>query len=273
MTALPNNVQTIESVRPTASVVLVDPATATRWLEWNTNNRKIRKQLMAAYARDMAAGDWQLAGDPIRFAADGTLLDGQHRLYALIAAGVTLPMLVVRGLDPASQAVMDIGGKRFPADALRLRGVPGDTKDIAAIARSVLMYYTRNKPTQAQIVQLAEEDWDGFAEASRLGKTVTNAGLRGGSVFGCAAYLLSQVNPAATEEFMSSLATGVGLEKGSPILHLRNKFMHGAPATARDASSLRHNLAWIFKAWNHWRDGSSIHLLRMASTDAYPVPR
>ncbi len=255
-----------------ASITLVDPKTAADWLESNTNNRRLRKMLVSSYARDMSAGNWQLAGDPIRFAADGTLLDGQHRLQAITESGVTLPMFVIRGLDKDSQAVMDIGGKRNAADALRLRGKDGDVKDIASIARSVLMFETRERPTSPQIVRFCEENYEALRLASEMGREVSAAGLRGGSLFGTAAFLLSIVDQKATEEFMAKLVTGADMSKGHPILALRNRFIQGMPATSRDSSSLRTNLAYIFRAWNYWRDGRTVQQLRVAATDTYPIP-
>jgi len=255
-----------------ASISLVDPLTATDWLEANTNNRRLRKMLVNSYARDMAAGDWQLAGDPIRFATDGTLLDGQHRLAAIVESGVTLPMFVIRGLEKDAQAVMDIGGKRNAADALRLRGKAGDVKDIASIARSVLMFENRERPTSPQIVQFCEDNYAALALASEMGQEIAKAGLRGGSLFGTAAFLLNIVDQEATETFMNLLATGADMGKGHPVLALRNRFIQGMPATSRDQSSLRTNLAYVFRAWNHWRDGRIIQQLRVASTDAYPIP-
>ena len=45
-----------------------------------------------------ATGGVAVNGEPIQIAEDGTLLNGQHRLNAVIESGATVPMLVVRGL-------------------------------------------------------------------------------------------------------------------------------------------------------------------------------
>lgn len=254
------------------SIDMVDSETAEKWLDSNTNNRRLRKSLVNSYARDMRAGNWKLAGDPIRFDGEGTLLDGQHRLKAIVESGVTQSMLVVRGLDKDAQAVMDIGGKRNAADALRLRGKTGDVKDVASIARSVLMFETGERPTSPQIVQFCEDNYDALVLASDSGREVTKAGLRGGSLFGAAAFLLNIVDQAATEEFMNKLVTGADMSRGHPVLALRNRFIQGMPATSRDLTSLRTNLAYVFRAWNHWRDGRSVQQLRVAANDTYPIP-
>lgn len=68
--------------KPEVAWVPIDPATAERWLKANKRNRKLRRGPVLAYARDMAAGNWRLTGEAIKFAPDGTLLDGQHLLGA-----------------------------------------------------------------------------------------------------------------------------------------------------------------------------------------------
>jgi len=126
--------------KPTASVVVIDPDTAARWLARNEANRSLRAAQVAKYAGDMTAGRWQLTGAAIQFATDGRLLDGQHRLAAIIKAGVTVPMLVVRGLPPSAQAYMDTGAKRTVADQLGIAGFK-NSSILAAGARLALAWH------------------------------------------------------------------------------------------------------------------------------------
>src|SRR5437870_5147015 len=75
----------------------VGPELATRWLEGNVHNRKLREDVVARYARDMKAGRWLLTHEPIAFNKNGdTLVDGQHRLWAVVESGATVaPVLTV----------------------------------------------------------------------------------------------------------------------------------------------------------------------------------
>src|SRR5690242_16345038 len=107
---------------PSAVIVTVDPEMAQRWLGNNPSNRNIRENLVDSYARDMAASRWEMTGEPIKFDQKDRLLDGQHRLKAVIKAGVAVQMMVVRGLDPRAQLVMDSGSRRTAADALQMDG-------------------------------------------------------------------------------------------------------------------------------------------------------
>jgi hypothetical protein len=93
----------------TATIVTVTPKLAGEWMESNEKNRHIRDRLVVKYARDMSAGNWSLTGEAIKFDTEGCLVDGQHRLLAVILSGVSLQMLVVCGVERAAQTVMDTG--------------------------------------------------------------------------------------------------------------------------------------------------------------------
>lgn len=108
--------------KPTSSVVVIDPTTARRWLGQNSSNRNLRPLHVSRLARDMKEGRWELTGAPIQFAFDGRLLDGQHRLHAVIEADLSIPFFVVRGLRPEAQMVIDTAIKRSLADQLKLSG-------------------------------------------------------------------------------------------------------------------------------------------------------
>lgn len=120
-------------------ILAINPALAEKLLGHNVNNRGIRRRMVVTYARDMEAGLWRLAGSPIVFAADGTLLDGQHRLLAVIESGCTIEFLVIYGVERAAQPVLDTGAKRSFADVLAMRGHSNNTT-LAAITKQAAMW-------------------------------------------------------------------------------------------------------------------------------------
>lgn len=86
--------------RPYVENVTITPQVAQMMLEHNTHNRNLTESRAQAYARDMASGNWRYTGEGIKFGPDGTLLDGQTRLRAIVLSGVTITMPVWRGIDP-----------------------------------------------------------------------------------------------------------------------------------------------------------------------------
>jgi hypothetical protein len=120
------------------SIETITPKQAEKYLQFNTSNRNLRKSLVSQYARDMTNGKWRLTHQGVAFNCDGTLLDGQHRLKAIVESGVTVQMLVARGVDSKNQLVMDDHAKRSAGDALTLaRGERVTATEVAIVRAAV----------------------------------------------------------------------------------------------------------------------------------------
>ncbi|GAB3659310.1 hypothetical protein GCM10027596_16710 [Nocardioides korecus] len=92
---------------PTVEILDVTPEMAESWLSRNANNRNLRGQVIASYARDVAAGSWVLNGETVKISTAGQLLDGQHRLIAVVEANVMAPMIVVREIPAEVMPTVD----------------------------------------------------------------------------------------------------------------------------------------------------------------------
>ena len=102
----------------------ITPELASEWLTHNyTGQRKLSQNVVGSYAHDIKNGNWDMdCPDPIMFAEDGTLINGQHRLNAIIRAGVPCYMLVGRGYRKDTFAYLDNGFKRNVGDYLGNNG-------------------------------------------------------------------------------------------------------------------------------------------------------
>lgn len=142
---------------------VITPALALLYLERNTKNRSIRKGVVAQYARDMMSGSWRLTHQGIAFAHDGTLLDGQHRLEAIVASGMAIRMMVTRGVAKDAQLNMDDHAKRDAANAINLaRDWSVSPVEVSVIRAAVELQRQQasQKLTKAEIMSLC----DVFAE-------------------------------------------------------------------------------------------------------------
>lgn len=129
------------------STEFITPQAAQEMLAHNTMNRPANKTQVEFYADTMKRGEWELNGETIKFAKDGTLLDGQHRLMAVVKANIPAPFVVVRGLDKEVFKTMDVGKKRTDGDILNVAGVRNGNL-VAAIIRRVAVL----RDTQRQVV-------------------------------------------------------------------------------------------------------------------------
>lgn len=146
-------------------VEFITPEMAMKYLEVNIANRKLSMTRVGAMARDIKTGNWKLTHQGIAFDVDGFLIDGQHRLHAVIAAGIGVWMVVARQLTADSKLVIDMGIIRKPAHSMSIsRGyiVPDQHIAIikAAIAFSGSSYYDK-KLTTSEVNTL----YDQFANA------------------------------------------------------------------------------------------------------------
>ena len=103
--------------------------------EHNHRNRSIRWNMVKKLSEEMKRGRFVNNGDPIRFDKNGELMDGQHRLLAVVDSGYTIKnQLFVCNLDPDVMVTIDTGAKRKLSDQLKIKGVSHST-NLAAAAR------------------------------------------------------------------------------------------------------------------------------------------
>ena len=110
----------ISRKEPHNVVMEVTPSKATNWLEGNTHNRPIRQSHVEHLAAEMKASRWRLTHQGIAFSAGGVLLDGQHRLWAIVLADVTVPMRVFFNEPAEAVEYVDGGLSRNAADRMNV---------------------------------------------------------------------------------------------------------------------------------------------------------
>lgn len=103
-------------------MIHMTPQLAAQMLAKNYNNRALRKTTVRAYADDMEAGEWRSTHQPIAVNASGNLVDGQHRLNAVIAAQWEGPMMLAtyETDEEALKLPVDRGIKRKAYDVLQM---------------------------------------------------------------------------------------------------------------------------------------------------------
>lgn len=116
-----------------AEEVLLTPNLARQWRERNTNNfRKINKDRVAVYASEIVSGNWKLNGEPIVFDDRGILVNGQHRIEAVIKAETPIRVLVVTGVRQ-DDCIFDSGLTRSVNQLLKAQNINMPNSKIAAI--------------------------------------------------------------------------------------------------------------------------------------------
>ena len=120
----------------------ITPKIAERYLNDNKGNRSLRSGVVERYASDMKLGRWTDCPVPISFYDSGEIADGQHRLYAVIESGCTVPFFVLEGLPQAAGLNIDTGVGRSLVDNGRISGIdPNLSNTLVALA----VFYSRGE--------------------------------------------------------------------------------------------------------------------------------
>ena len=122
----------------------ITPDLAARWLTHNFGNRPVKEDVVAGYARDMRGGRWKRTHQGIAFNDRDQLIDGQHRLLAVRASGVTIECQVTFGLpartgdDPmTTMDAVDRGAPRTVGDQLKIQHGIREGRQVAILAATI----------------------------------------------------------------------------------------------------------------------------------------
>lgn len=256
--------QDVESVR-----ALVTPTVAETWLATQKLNRVLNRTSVLAYRRDMQEGRWSFTADPVRFDLNGNLIDGQHRLTAVVGlddvdhAPDFIEMLVITGLEPDAQMAMDQGRRRSTGQQLQLKGVKNSTS-ISAGIRLLMLWQTDRLFTRrwddavnistASILSYSQANPELVALANKLIYNVKDIGFR--PAVGIAFILkMGTVHEIEVSNFFSDMLTLVNQPEGSPLLamsrRLQRSRIEGLKLPDTD------QLAFLIRTWNTWRAGGT----------------
>jgi hypothetical protein len=263
-----------------SKVQTVTPQRAAEYLERNTANRPLSKRTVREFAEAMRRGEWRVTHQGIAFDTEGALVDGQHRLAAIIEADLPVETTVFSEVPVGAFDVLDTGKRRKAADVLAIEGEKSAVL-LAAMVRTVWLYEHRPElnwsggdagVSNHQIVATLEAH-PKLRDFVGLGEQVATATGMIKSAAGAASYLVSQASKRDLSPWFDGVIEGAGLVKGDPrLLFRRVMFAHtrkqaGQVARRRET---REHVTLYLKAFNAWASGGQLTQLRY--TPREPVP-
>lgn len=263
-------------------IVTITPEIAAEILPKNVRNRNISPSQLNKVRHALTSGQWKLNGEAIKIAKDGTLLDGQHRLTACVQTGIPFQTLIIYGLDKDTQDTMDTGKSRGPADVLSIAGYKNSAL-LAAITLGIIRSETWNMrtafvnggnyPVTAREILHRVQEEPTITELCSVAQTVRKAGLAG-KISGVLYYRFAEIDKQDADYFFARLSEGDGLERGNPILTLR-EHLFSLKNSNHGALNPVFVSAIVIKAWNKFRRGEQCFQLRFktggANPEKYPV--
>jgi len=258
---------------------LITPAIASELLKANVSNRRIKEPVVLRYSNDMKSGRWkENTAEMIKISDTGAILDGQHRLKALVMANVSLYFYVATNVPNDVFDVLDTGSNRNASDVFYISGVKNDR-----LASAIIAFYNslklnqsskaqkNNRMNNSQLLEQYYDREDFWSKTSTLtinwyksmGKLLSPSHLGGFYAY------LYDIDANMAMSFISELASGFNV-KNNIVLLLRNKLIQDA--TSYKKMLLSTKIALIIKAWNFYVSGKCPKLLKFdANVEPYPI--
>jgi len=263
--------------------VRITPQIAEEMLKNNNINRSISKPHVRSLARQMKDGLWKCEnGDVLRFSKSGKLLDGQHRLTAIIKSNITLDLFVIYDLDEDVFEFIDAGKSRNGGDVLTIAGV----KSGGHISHLISTYFYLKKGmtgrcavgktriTNHEILKLYKENVDMYENALKKGRMWNTSfdKVLSASVLGAYYIYLNEKSPKRVDLFFTKLCYGLEFtSKNDPIKVLRDKLMLLKFDKMKQLSH-KYIHIYIIKTWNYYLQEKNIKRLTFQENENIPIP-
>jgi len=204
----------------------ITPEAAEVMLREKNTNRTLHLPQLRKLQHTLECNRWEINGETIIYDEYGRLIEGQHRLKAIVEAHQTVWTLVVHGINRERFKTMGQGAKRTAGDILGIRGEK-DARMLAAALRWVYRYDNdlMNNPhptiTDDELADTITEHKE-LIESVAFGRKCHAVAAPGM----CTAlhYLCSKRNKAFANHFFWSLGTGENMTSDDPIMVLRERF-------------------------------------------------
>lgn len=260
--------------------ILITPAKAKEYLEANIENRKLRFGRILQLAKDIVEDRWlEDTAETIKIAKTGRILDGQHRLHAIIKANKAIYCHIATNLEEQVFKVIDTGAVRSATDIFKIDKIKNDKQLPSIIAFfNVLQAEKRrksihinDKPTNAMLLEQYYQDenfWQLIVRNAQSWYT-SFAKILSPSIIGGFYAHLYKIDNEKAYSFMNQLATGLNIEN-DVVAMLRTKLMQDKISMRKMPQEIK--IALIIKAWNIYITKQSIKQLKFnIELEEYPT--
>lgn len=265
----------------------VTPREAEEYLKTNEGNRPINQSYVRSYADTMKAGKWMLNGVGIVFDYNGKLIDGQHRLLAVIKAQVPVEMTIVRGADPDCFTTFDCGRRRNLGQLLAMQGMKhyNSCASIVIAAETLRRhgrFYANNSTGSADNNRLAvnqdlyeiyERDKEGYTDVTnKIRPLATSVRILEISKAGGLFYHLTRRLGHSEDKVWYFFEQLFSLDKSeNPAIELlRIRLIREQMSKISSLSGVA-KTALLFKAWNAYISGKELRTLKF-DQESEPFP-
>lgn len=254
---------------PRCERVTITPELAARWVhdDVNRDNRVVSKARVKSYASDIKHGRWRFNTQGISFGTDGTLLDGQHRLLAVIESQKMIEMVVWFDVPTGTREVIDIGRTRSLGDIGKL------TKLQAAVCVSTMRGINPSPVRQT----MAERLTFYHSHATEIDYVISRfptmiRGVTQASVLGAIVRATLHMSSDDIDQFCEILRTGIGRPntRDASVIKLRDRLLLSKSGMGR-ASQVGF-CSMTMASLRAFGEGRILTKLYQIDVDPFPLP-
>lgn len=270
-------------LKPSADVELITPKIAEKLLKRNKSNRPLREMDVDNYADEINNDHWFVTNNGIGICEDGTLMDGQHRLNAIIKSGIAQEITVVRNIKAEAASIIDTGRKRRLEDFLAMGGYQNYSV-LSGAARLIYALNNGHKSLSQGTVRVSTKTTihkilEFIKSEANLVKNVDYAlrnykGLIKNSTHPIVTgifHIAYSRDPELAIEMFNALETGAIGDPYSVLLQCRNMLIeHKQRQIKMRSTDPGYAMYLIVRTWNALRDG--IHDERLMQDYSLPIP-
>lgn len=243
----------------------ITPELAAKYLKRNVDNyRRISRAKAALYAEEMKAGKWQLNGEAIVFDQTGKLKNGQHRLAAIMIAGIPVEMTVITGVED-DITIYDNGMNRSTKQMAQASGY-----DVSGTEAAVATWFVGNMDNRVPKGKVLDWMKTHYPEVNRAYRICgannrKNLSSRAGCVM--ATYMLLRADEMKSYElelffkiFNSGNVIGTDGYEPSPALVARRQFIDRYKSMPLDKRSMTEQIDILIMALHDFQKGKTRQL-------------
>lgn len=246
---------------------LITPELAKEMLASNEGNRKLKLSAVEKYAKEIKSGFWKEdTGEVIKISKSGKVLDGQHRLHAIIKADTALNLHICSGLEDEIFKVIDTGVSRNSNDVFAISGILNATvlpslitawynlktkrlklKSTVLSNQAILDIYEDNTTEWQELAKKSDNFYLSFSRI--LNKTVIASLYK---------MFKDKAGQDLADDFFTQLCKGKEFSNETIFL-LRKKLTEDKISMTKLPIAAKYGL--IIKTWNAYRQGKNLKRL------------
>jgi len=250
--------------------VRITPEIAEEILKLNTGNREIRSVHLKTLKRQMAEGRWVFQGGTIVISVSGRLVDGQHRLMAVCATGVSIEVIVVWGVPDEVADTLDTGSARNGSDVFFRHGVHQSNIAAATVRQLISMsrnFVNKKKESPAELYEYFRAN-PGISVSVDAATRHPKCTAVEASTLAVVHYVASRFWPTPADRYIHGFRTLEGLRPNSPISSLHGRLSEERRSKGRVHTEFK--IAWLIKGFNKFLRGEPAGTIRYTRDEVFP---